>query len=112
FSPPLQGHLQPASALAEALRERGHQCFAVAHPETQLPQHSFSPIWLDPAKTRWTPGQFLAHSRSPGLPLGIWRLVGDMSAITDSLCAQAPELLRAHGIEGIVGDQLEPAGAL
>jgi zeaxanthin glucosyltransferase len=111
FSPPLQGHLQPAAALAEALRKRGHECFAIAHPETEIPQ-GFTPIWLDPTKTRWTPRQFLAHSRSPGLPLGIWRLVSDMAAITDSLCAQAPELLRAHAIDGIVADQLEPAGAL
>lgn len=112
FSPPLQGHLQPAASLAEELRQRGHQCFIVAHPDAELPKRGFSPILLDRARTNWTPQQFLEHSRSPGLPFGIQRLVGDMSAITDSLCAQAPELLRAHDIDGIVSDQMEPAGAL
>ncbi len=111
FNPPLQGHLQPAAALAQELEKRGHQCFAVAHPDTELPK-GFTPIRLDRARTPWTPAQFLEHSRSPRLPLGIWRLVSDMAAITDALCRQTPDLLREHGIDGIVTDQLEPAGAL
>ena len=35
-----------------------------------------------------------------------------MAKITDSLCRTAPDLLRQHGIEAVVSDQLEPAGAL
>ncbi|WP_375450037.1 glycosyltransferase [uncultured Devosia sp.] len=35
-----------------------------------------------------------------------------MTEMTNSLCRTAPDLLREHGIEAIVTDQLEPAGAL
>jgi zeaxanthin glucosyltransferase len=77
-----------------------------------LPQRGFTPIFLDPGSAKWSPDGFVAHSRSPGLPFGIQRLVSDMSAITNSLCEQAPDLLRTHGIDGIVTDQMEPAGAL
>ncbi|WP_325166913.1 glycosyltransferase [Devosia rhizoryzae] len=36
----------------------------------------------------------------------------EMAEMTNSLCRQAPDLLRQHGIEAVVSDQLEPAGAL
>ena len=112
FSPPFQGHLQPAASLADALTRRGHECFLVAHPQTQIPERGLKPLWLDPESCDWTPQQFSMHARSSGLPLGIRRLLRDMTAITDSLCAQAPALLREHAIDGVVSDQMEPAGAL
>jgi zeaxanthin glucosyltransferase len=112
FSPPFQGHLQPAASLAEALTRRGHECFLVAHPDTQVPDRGFRPLFIDPALCQWTPQKFSTHARSSGLPFGIGRLVRDMTAITDSLCLGAPSLLREHGIDGVVSDQMEPAGAL
>lgn len=84
----------------------------MAHPQTPVPEHGFKPLLLDPARCRWTPQQFSTHARSSGIPFGLGRLVRDMTAITDSLCAQAPALLREHGIDGVVSDQMEPAGAL
>jgi zeaxanthin glucosyltransferase len=112
FSPPFQGHLFPAAALAEALNQRGHECFAIVHPQTSIPAAGLKPLYLDASGAKWTPDGFIDHSRSPGLPFGIGRLVRDMAAITDSLCRQAPDMLREHGIDGVVSDQMEPAGAL
>ncbi len=111
FSPPLQGHLSPASALATALVSLGHECFLVHHPELS-PDPVFRSLPIDAEQCQWTPASFVGHARSSGLPFGVLRLVRDMAAMTDSLCRTAPALLRAYGIEAVVSDQLEPAGAL
>lgn len=113
FCPPMQGHQRPAQALAEALVERGHQCFLVGHPLTDIPEDGpLQPLWLDKASLNWTPQNLIRNTRSPGLPFGVLRVVSDMAKVTDSLCKFAPELLRQARIDGIVTDQMEAAGAL
>ncbi|MBS9719091.1 glycosyltransferase family 1 protein [Tianweitania sp. BSSL-BM11] len=113
FSPGLSSHLQAMGALGATLVERGHQCFYVGHPDlaADLPQ-SLELIALDPARCSWSPASVIRNTRRPSLPLGIRRTVADMAAITRSLCSQAPALLRQHGIEAVVCDQMEAGGAL
>jgi zeaxanthin glucosyltransferase len=113
FSPPLSSHLQAMGALAAALAERGHQSFYVGHPDLagSLPE-SLSLIPLDPDQCDWTPASVVRTTRRPALPLGILRTVHDMTAMTRTLVAQAPGLLRQHGIEAVVTDQMEAGGAL
>lgn len=111
FIQPLQGHLGPATHLAAALVARGHDCFLVHHPEI-VPDAVFRSIAIDSTEANWTPAGYIRHARSSGLPFGVLRLVRDMAAMTDTLCRLGPDLLRAHGIDAVVSDQLEPAGAL
>lgn len=100
-------------ALAEALALRGHQCFFVGHPDLAgvLP-NSLTLIALDARRCSWSPASVIRNTRRPALPFGIRRTVADMAAITRSLADQAPALLRQHGIEAVVTDQMEAGGAL
>ncbi|WP_312798168.1 hypothetical protein [Tianweitania sp.] len=113
FSPGLSSHLQAMAALGAALAERGHQCFYVGHPDLAavLPE-SLELIALDPARCDWSPTSVIRNTRRPSLPFGIRRTVSDMAAITRTLCMEAPALLRQHGIEAVVTDQMEAGGAL
>ncbi|WP_210312965.1 glycosyltransferase [Tianweitania populi] len=101
------------AALGAALAGRGHQCFYVGHPDLAavLPE-SLELIALDPARCDWSPASVIRNTRRPSLPFGIRRTVSDMAAITRTLCMEAPALLRKHGIEAVVTDQMEAGGAL
>ena len=113
FSPGLSSHLQAMGALAASLNERGHQCFFVGHPDLadDLPE-SMQLIALDASDFSWSPASVIRNTRRPALPFGIRRTVGDMAEITRTLTIQAPGLLRQHGIDAVVTDQMEAGGAL
>jgi zeaxanthin glucosyltransferase len=113
FSPPLSSHLHAMGALAAALNERDHQSFLVGHPDLAGSlSESLSLIPLDPHRCDWTPASIVRTTRRPALPLGVLRTVRDMAAMTRDLAAQAPCLMREHGIEAVVTDQMEAGGAL
>jgi zeaxanthin glucosyltransferase len=113
FSPPLWSHLAVYRALAGALAKRGHGCFLIGHPDLGgFDGGSLALAALDPAGCAWNPESVTANARRPGLPFGILRVVNDMAAMTRSLCLQGPALLRELGIDGVVSDQMESAGAI
>ena len=112
FAPPLQGHLQPALVFAQALAARGHQCFLVCHADTDCSPNDWARLVMDRTQCNWTPQDFIRHARLPSFPFGIRHIVSDMVKITNSLCQLAPDLLRAAGIDAVISDQMEPAGAL
>ncbi len=114
FSPPLASHVAVYSALAEALAARGHECFLLHHPGTAplIRSPALKLLPLDAAACAWSPQSALAHARKPALPFGVLRLVRDMAAMTETLCRQAPALVKRLGADGIVSDQMESAGAL
>jgi len=113
FSPPLWSHLAAHRALAGALARRGHSCVLVGHPDLRgMDGGPLTLAPLDPTGCAWTPASVTDNTRRPGLPFGILRVVGDMSAMTRSLCGQGPALLRELGVDGVVSDQMESAGVL
>jgi len=113
FSPPFFSHLQAMDAIAEQLAARGHEAFLVAHPDLaeQIPS-SLRLLPLDAQRCQWSPATCLRHARQPAFPFGVRRTISDMVHITRSLVEQAPALLREHGIEAVVCDQMEGGGAL
>lgn len=112
FSTPMQGHLQPAHLLADELSARGHKTFLVCHPETESTSGRWERLFLDSKHCDWTPQLFLRHAKRPGFPFGLKNIVSDMAKMTNSLCQAGPALLEAAGVDAIVSDQMEPAGAL
>lgn len=114
FSPPLSSHLAVHGALAAGLAGRGHECFLIHHPDTaaliRTPELRLAA--LGTAGLRWSPGTVLDHARRPGLPFGLFRIVADMAAMTETLCRAGPDMLRRLGIDAVVADQMESAGAL
>jgi zeaxanthin glucosyltransferase len=112
FSTPFQGHLQPAHLLADELSARGHKTYLVCHPETEGTPGQWERLLLSPNHCDWTPQQFLRHAKRPGFPFGLRNIVSDMAKMTNSFCQAGPALLEAAGVDAIVSDQMEPAGAL
>jgi zeaxanthin glucosyltransferase len=113
--PPYAGHLHPMLALAGALRDRGHAVIFLALEDVGgivrdrgfdcriVGRQSHPPGTLEVLESH------LARLR--GL-FGIRRVIHDMAGMTDMLCHDAPQQLQRLQPDGIVFDQLEPAGGL
>ena len=56
--------------------------------------------------------QSLRRAANPGGPLGIRAVISDMAATTDMLCRELPAAIAALGIDAMLADQMEAAGAL
>jgi zeaxanthin glucosyltransferase len=113
-SPPFLGHLNPMLALSGTLRARGHRvtCFGMADVAPVAARHGIPFVALG-SKTH-PPGVLagvLARMAAPG-GLGLFRIMGDMTAHTRMLCAELPSACRTGRVDGLVTDQLEPGGAL
>jgi zeaxanthin glucosyltransferase len=113
FSPPFFSHLDVMGAIAGELSRLGHECVLVGHPRLadKLPK-GLQLAALDESACAWTPESVVTHARSPDLVFGIRRTIRDMAAMTHDLCRQAPAMLRALQVDGIVCDQMEAAGSL
>lgn len=115
FSPPYAGHLNPLLALAAALRQRGHRVtfvgLADVAPVVRARGFGAEAVGLD----SHPPGTLAAlEARLAGLRglLGIGGVIHDVAAMTDMLCRTGPAALRRLAVDGVVFDQLEPAGGL
>lgn len=110
--PPFAAHLASFRALGEELGRRGHQPFFLLNADGQgstgaIPIHHVPARAEDPAVAR-----VLANAERPAGLVGTLRTIADSAALTDQLCAGGRQKLTELGAELIVGDQLEPAGAL
>lgn len=114
-APPFPSHFKVFQALAIELIERGHRV-------TFLHQADAS-AWVDDRRIGYRilgsdthpPGSLAATLRcaaSPGGPLGLRRLIGNMARTTDMLCRELPAELDALGIDVLLCDQMEAAGGL
>ena len=100
LAPPLTGHWKPLAALAAELGERGHQV-----------------VFVHGEEARGLAGRFGADFAAiPSAPLGahegVRGTVREMARQTDMLCRHGPGVIGALGVDAIIADQLEPAGAL
>ncbi|MBZ5485997.1 glycosyltransferase family 1 protein [Halomonas aquamarina] len=113
-APPLYSHVKALQALAVQLIERGHRVTFVQQFEARSllddPRIGFYPL----GETRLAPGSLartLALAAHPS-GLGLFRLIDDLAATTDMLCAELPAALEALKIDGLIVDQMEAAGGL
>ena len=114
IAPPFYSHVRALQALAQRLIARGHRITFIQQAEVAAllsdAAVGFHAIGLasHPAGTLDRTLQLAAH---PG-GLGILRLIRDMASSTDMLCRELPDALRALAVDGVIVDQMAPAGGL
>jgi zeaxanthin glucosyltransferase len=115
FCPPFWGHLNPMSALASALAARGHVTTVIAQqdagPRLSAPGVGFCAV----GRATHPLGSLAEIERSmgrPGGPLGMRQIIAGVARRTDMLAGEGAMAARGLGVEAVVTDQLEPAGAL
>jgi MGT family glycosyltransferase len=108
ITPPLRGHLDPAVALALALAERGHR--VTLFSDAALPPPA--PIGFHPVATRHGTAGFEALMAAVTGLNGLGGTLRAMAERADDLCDALPAALRETGVEALLVDQTEPAGAL
>ena len=104
--PPLRGHLDPTLALARRMASRGHRVTLISG-DAAVPLAGDRIAVVDPR----LPQSGLAMAEEAGRA-GIVATVRGMAWRFDALCAVLPGLCKALGVDQLVVDQTEPAGAL
>ncbi|MDE8557658.1 glycosyltransferase [Pantoea vagans] len=114
IAPPFYSHVQALAHLSQALIARGHQI-------TFLQQTDVSALLTDsrigffPLGLASHPAGSLAHTlQLAAHPLGpsMLKLINEMARSTEMLCRELPVMLKTLAIDGVIVDQMEPAGAL
>ena len=117
IAPPFSGHLNPMQVLARTLVARGHRATFVqqADAESLLYPASAEINFLPVGQKTHPPGDLartVGHINALNGLFGMGAVLRDVARRTDMLCREAPEKLRAIGIDAIVADQTEAAGGL
>jgi len=114
IAPPFYSHMRALQALAQTLIARGHRVTFIQQADAAALLNNtaidFHAVGLEthPVGTLDRTLQLAAH---PG-GLGILRLIGDMASSTDMLCRELPDALRSLAVDGLIVDQMAPAGGL
>jgi MGT family glycosyltransferase len=114
-APAFYSHASALSALALALHARGHRITFLQRPDAgaylkdaRLGFHAVGADTHPPGSL----AQSLKRAANPGSPLGLRRVIGDMAATTTMLCRELPAAFEQLGIDAVLADQMEPAGAM
>jgi zeaxanthin glucosyltransferase len=115
IAPAFTSHVRALEALSDALVARGHRVDWVQQADARAllrsPRIGFRAVGAN----SHPPGSLaaiVARAARPGGPRGLRRVIGDVAAATDMLCAEAPGVLRDLGTEAVLADQMEAAGGL
>jgi zeaxanthin glucosyltransferase len=114
ISPPVSGHLHPFSALGRELQERGHRvtCFQMPDLEDKVRAEGidFWPIGESDHPLGALPRSLAQLGRLKGL--GALRFtIRAVERTSVMVCRDAPAAIRSAGVEVLLVDQMEPAGA-
>ncbi len=114
-APAFYSHFSALGALAGELVQRGHRVTFVHRPDARAyvadPRIDFHAV----GAATHPPGSLdavLRRAANPGSPLGLRRVILDMAGSTDMLCRELPRAIDALGIDAVIADQMEAAGAL
>jgi zeaxanthin glucosyltransferase len=111
--PPFHSHLRLFDALAEELERRGHRStFLLNGGAQELARLSHADVRTVSPVPGASVGEVVKRAARPSGPLGILRTVADMSALTDTLCRDGPQILRDIQADAVLADQMEPAASL
>lgn len=114
IAPPLYSHFSALEALAQALLALGHRITFFQQPEARAllsdPRIGFVAVGEGLALTDRLArtSRLLAHPSG----FGIIRLIDALAKNTDMLCRELPAALEKAGVDGVIADQMEPAGGL
>jgi len=108
-------HFNALEAIAVALADRGHRVTFLHRIDAKAflrdPRIGFHVLGAQthPAGSL---ADSLRRAANPGGPLGIRGVILDMARTTDMLCRELPAAMQALGIDAMLADQMEAAGAL
>ena len=112
---PVRGHIDPLLALASALHERGCRVtFVHAEDAGSLVQGSTAGFRAVGARD-YPSGALREYVKTLGGATGLVgtiRMVAATARLADMLCREAPDALRELGVNMVLADVAEPAGAL
>lgn len=111
-APPLFSHLSALQALAQELVQRGHTVTFIQHipshpPHTLTEPASWGRCFQVSDSLRAAQRRVQEHSSG-----SLWALIRALSALTDTLCRELPTVLQYLAVDGLIVDQMEPAGGL
>jgi MGT family glycosyltransferase len=108
-------HFNALEAIAVELIERGHRVTFLHRIDAKAflrdPRIGFHVLGAasHPAGSL---AESLRRAANPGGPLGIRAVIADMARTTDMLCRDLPAALQLLGVDAMLADQMEAAGAL
>lgn len=114
ISPPLFSHMRALEALAQQLIARGHRVTFIGQVDARALLLDSRIGFCAVGETSHPPGslartlRLMAHPSGPGL----FPLIKALANTTDMLCRCLPAALQRLGVEGLIVDQMEPAGGL
>jgi zeaxanthin glucosyltransferase len=112
-SPPVSGHIHPFGALGRELIERGHQVTLLHMEDVRAKATAEGLDFLPIGQTDHPPGTLAISLRKLGQLQGLAALrftIQEIVKTTEMFCRDAPEAIRAAGIEALLVDQTEPCG--
>ena len=114
ISPPVSGHLHPFSALGRELQERGHRVTFFQMPDLEEKVRAegidFWPIGESDHPLGSLPQSLAQLGRLQGLD-ALRFTIHAVARTSVMVCRDAPAAIRSAGVEALLVDQMEPAGA-
>lgn len=114
IAPPFFSHVRALQHLSQALIARGHRVTFIQQIDVKAllsdSNIAFFPLGLSthPAGSLTHTLQLAAHPLGPSL----LKLINEMARTSDMLCRELPVVLNTLAVDGVIVDQMEPAGAL
>ena len=114
ITPPVSGHINPWAALGRELQQRGHRVtlFGIPDVEAKVLREGleFSAIGQSDHPQGSLP-QSLAHLSTLGGLAALRFALQAIQKTTNAICRDAPSVIKEAGVEALLVDQTEPAGA-
>ena len=115
IGPAYFSHFNALEAIAVELIERGHRVTFLHRIDAKAflrdPRIGFHVLGAQ-SHPAGSLAESLRRAANPGGPLGIRGVILDMARTTDMLCRELPGALKTLGIDAVLADQMEAAGAL
>lgn len=112
--PAFFSHFNALEAIAVELIDRGHQVTFFHRIDARAylrdPRIGFHALGAQ-SHPAGSLAESVRRAANPG-PLGIRGVIDDMARTTDMLCRELPSAIHALGIDAMLADQMEAAGAL
>ncbi len=115
IAPPTAGHINPLAALGASLVGAGHSVTIVhtADVAALVPDCGVGFAPLDhPADCQGLLAEYYRKLSQPSGPVGLPRMIRGTASMTDLLLKALPTALSRLGVDAVLADSVEPAGAL
>lgn len=115
IAPPTAGHINPLVALGEALAATGSDITVIhmAEAASLVSDSAVRFAALDhPEDREGMLARHLATLAQPSGPIGLPRMIRSTASMTSLLLKALPAALTKLGIDAVIADSVEPAGAL